>query len=221
MVRPIRLAAMAALAILLATPLAAREVSDAMGTVTVPDLPERIVVLTNEGTEALLALGVHPVGAVNSWQGDPWWDHIEAQMGDAEPAERLLRAFGDLRLGNAARLQPQFDIVLKDRQDDLVLRRLEHKACVRHHRLRFGNSIAAVDRDSAGRGLGQAVDQPRERGLAGTVEADHADPAAGQRQRQRMKRRAAFMRYAGFGEFDLQDYAPGKDRIFIAIEFRF
>ncbi len=113
--RLIRLAAVAALAILLATPLAAREVSDAMGTVTVPDLPERIVVLTNEGTEALLALGVHPVGAVNSWQGDPWWDHIEEQMGDAEP----VGTESAVNLELVAALQPDLIIGNRQRQEDI------------------------------------------------------------------------------------------------------
>lgn len=82
-----------------------------MGTVEVPDDPQRVVVLTNEGTEALLALGVTPVGAVNSWNGDPWWDHIEAQMGEAVPLgkesavnlELIAALEPDLILGNKQR----------------------------------------------------------------------------------------------------------------------
>ena len=66
--------------IFLATGAYARTVEDATGTVTVPDNPLRIVVLTNESTEALLALGITPVGAVKSWHGDPWYDHIKDQM---------------------------------------------------------------------------------------------------------------------------------------------
>src|SRR3546814_20609936 len=58
----------------------ARVVEHAMGMTEVPDAPERVVILTNEGTEALLALGVTPVGAVRSWLGDPWYDHIAADM---------------------------------------------------------------------------------------------------------------------------------------------
>lgn len=58
----------------------ARTVEHAMGTTEVPDAPERVVILTNEGTEALLALGVTPVGAVRSWLGEPWYDHIAAEM---------------------------------------------------------------------------------------------------------------------------------------------
>lgn len=63
----------------------AAEIEHSMGTTTVPDAPQRIIVLTNEGTEALLAMGVKPVGAVNSWNGDPWYAHIAGQMEGVEP----------------------------------------------------------------------------------------------------------------------------------------
>ncbi|EKV31884.1 Iron(III) dicitrate transport system, periplasmic iron-binding protein FecB [Caenispirillum salinarum AK4] len=65
---------------LASAPAAARSVSHAMGETEVPDTPRRVVVLTNEGTEALLALGVKPVGAVRSWLGDPWYEHIAPRM---------------------------------------------------------------------------------------------------------------------------------------------
>lgn len=60
----------------------AREITHAMGTTDVPDAPQRVVVLTNEGTEAVLALGIKPVGAATSFLGDPWYDHIADQMTD-------------------------------------------------------------------------------------------------------------------------------------------
>ncbi|MCR4267447.1 ABC transporter substrate-binding protein [Nitratireductor sp. ZSWI3] len=63
----------------------AAEIEHAMGKTTVPDVPQRVVVLTNEGTEALLSLGLKPVGAANSWTGDPWYPHIAAQMDGVEP----------------------------------------------------------------------------------------------------------------------------------------
>src|SRR5262245_58775697 len=52
---------------------AERTITHAMGETVVKGTPLRVVVLTNEGTEALLALGVKPVGAVKSWTGDPWY----------------------------------------------------------------------------------------------------------------------------------------------------
>ncbi|GAB6936335.1 iron-siderophore ABC transporter substrate-binding protein [Calditerricola yamamurae] len=60
-------------------------VKHAMGETRIPKTPERIVVLTNEATEALLALGIKPVGAVNSWVGDPWYDHIAEEMEGVQP----------------------------------------------------------------------------------------------------------------------------------------
>lgn len=59
-------------------------VEHAMGTTTIAKTPERVVILTNEGTEALLELGVTPVGAVQSWTGDPWYDHIADEMIDTK-----------------------------------------------------------------------------------------------------------------------------------------
>jgi iron complex transport system substrate-binding protein len=96
--------------LVLAAPALAREVTDAMGTVTVPDDPLRVVVLTNEGTEALLALGVVPVGAANSWVGDPWWDHIAEQMGDAVP----VGTESAVNLELVAALEP--DLIIANRQ---------------------------------------------------------------------------------------------------------
>jgi len=96
---------------LLSAPVFAREITHAMGVTDVPDNPQRIVVLTNEGTEALLAIGVKPVGAVKSFVGDPWWDHIAADMTDvvvvgeesAVNLEVLLSLEPDLILGNKMR----------------------------------------------------------------------------------------------------------------------
>lgn len=111
--RPLLAAALAGL--LAATPGFAREVTDSMGTIEVPDDPQRVVVLTNEGTEALLALGVTPVGAANSWNGDPWWDHIEEQMGAAEPVG--MESAVNLEL--VAALQPDLILGNKQRHEEI------------------------------------------------------------------------------------------------------
>ncbi|UJW86064.1 ABC transporter substrate-binding protein [Devosia sp. SL43] len=99
------------LAMLLSGTAMAREITHAMGVTDVPDNPQRIVVLTNEGTEALLAIGVTPVGAVKSWLGDPWYDHIAADMAEvtvlgvesAVNLEVLVSLEPDLILGNKQR----------------------------------------------------------------------------------------------------------------------
>ncbi|WP_246258663.1 ABC transporter substrate-binding protein [Kroppenstedtia pulmonis] len=57
-----------------------REVKHAMGVTKIPGTPKRVVVLTNEGTEAVLSLGIKPVGAVHSWSGNPWYKHIAKEM---------------------------------------------------------------------------------------------------------------------------------------------
>jgi len=111
----ITLASAIGMAAALALPAAAAEITHAMGTTTVPDAPQRVVVLTNEGTEALLEIGVVPVGAVRSWLGDPWYDHIAGQMAD-------VAVVGDesaVNLELIAALQPDLIIGNKTRQEKI------------------------------------------------------------------------------------------------------
>lgn len=113
---PFTPAALAALlTIALALPAAARSVEHAMGTTEVPDDPQRVVVLTNEGTEALLALGVTPVGAVKSWLGDPWYAHIEGEM----EGVTVLGTEHAPNLELIAALQPDLIIGNKLRQEEI------------------------------------------------------------------------------------------------------
>ncbi|MFV0292995.1 MAG: ABC transporter substrate-binding protein [Paracoccus sp. (in: a-proteobacteria)] len=93
----------------------AREITHAMGVTRVPDNPVRVVVLTNEGTEAVLALGVIPVGAVNSWVGDPWWDHIADQMSEAEPVGKE----SGVNLELVAALEPDLILGNKQRHEEI------------------------------------------------------------------------------------------------------
>ena len=85
-------------------------IDHALGTTEVPDDPQRIVVLTNEGTEALLALGLAPVGAAQSWTGDPWYDHIDDRMGET----MSLGNENQVNLELLAALEP--DLILANRQ---------------------------------------------------------------------------------------------------------
>ncbi|MFG6113862.1 ABC transporter substrate-binding protein [Halobacillus sp. MO56] len=92
-------------------------IKHAMGETTIEEKPERVVILTNEGTEALLALGVKPVGAVKSWTGDPWYDHISDQMEGVEVVgdesnvniEKILELKPDLIIGNKMRQEDIYD----------------------------------------------------------------------------------------------------------------
>ena len=96
-------------------------VEHAMGSTDIPATPERIVVLTNEGTEALLALGIKPIGAVSSWSGEPWYDHIAEQMDGVEVVgqetaidlEAIAKLKPDLIIGNKVRQEADYENLSK------------------------------------------------------------------------------------------------------------
>lgn len=90
-------------------------VEHAMDTTTIEGTPKRVVILTNEGTEALLAMGVTPVGAVQSWTGDPWYAHISSQM-EGVPVVGTESA---VNVEAIAALQPDLIIGNKQRQEDI------------------------------------------------------------------------------------------------------
>ncbi|MGP4073492.1 ABC transporter substrate-binding protein [Piscibacillus sp. B03] len=89
-------------------------VEHAMGEATIEGKPERIVVLTNHGTEALLSLGIKPVGAVQSWTGDPWYDHISEDMEGVE----VVGTESGINLEKIAELQPDLILANKMRQEE-------------------------------------------------------------------------------------------------------
>ncbi|MFT4412904.1 ABC transporter substrate-binding protein [Fredinandcohnia humi] len=90
-------------------------VEHAMGTTELDGTPEKIVILTNEGTEALLAMGVKPVGAVRSWTGDPWYDHIKDKMEGVE----VVGEESNINIEAIAALEPDLIIGNKMRQEEL------------------------------------------------------------------------------------------------------
>lgn len=90
-------------------------VEHAMDVTEIKGTPKRVVILTNEGTEALLALGVKPVGAVQSWLGDPWYEHISAEMDGVQ----VVGTESAVNLETIASLQPDLIIGNKLRQEDV------------------------------------------------------------------------------------------------------
>ena len=92
-------------------------VTHAMGETTIKGEPKRIVVLTNEGVEALLAMGVTPVGAVEAFTGDTWYAHTAEQLKDtksvgteSEPSLEAIAALKpDLIIGNKMRQEKVYD----------------------------------------------------------------------------------------------------------------
>ncbi|MFP9139512.1 ABC transporter substrate-binding protein [Devosia sp. XGJD_8] len=111
------LAAILAAGLALATPAMARDVTHAMGVTDVPDAPLRIVALTNEAAEDLVALGIIPVGAARSANSDPWYDYLGAQLADtmvtgeelAPDLEAIAVLQPDLILGNKRRHEKIYD----------------------------------------------------------------------------------------------------------------
>ena len=90
-------------------------IEHAMGSTQVPVNPQKIVILTNEGTEALLAIGVVPIGAVKSWTGDPWYDHIADRLADTQ----VLGTETQVNLEALAALEPDVIIGNKMRQEKI------------------------------------------------------------------------------------------------------
>ena len=144
-----------ALAALLAMPAMAREITHAMGITEVPDHPQRIVVLTNEGTEALLAVGITPVGAVRSWLGDPWYGHIAAQM----TGVTVVGEESAVNLEAIAALEPDLIVGNKTRQEKIYDQLSAIAPTVMSERLRGDWKInMALYTDAAGKGAeGQAA----------------------------------------------------------------
>lgn len=89
----------------------ARLVEHAMGETLVSERPENVVVLTNEATDMLLALGITPVGAVQSWQGEPYYDYLGNQLDNVPVVGDELRP----NLDSIAALKPDLIIGSKVR----------------------------------------------------------------------------------------------------------
>jgi iron complex transport system substrate-binding protein len=94
-----------------------RVVEHAMGKTEIKGKPQKVVILTNEGTEALIALGIKPAGAVRSWTGNPWYDHIASDMEgvcelgeESQPNIELIAGLQpDLIIGNKMRQEKIYE----------------------------------------------------------------------------------------------------------------
>ncbi|HEK9101088.1 ABC transporter substrate-binding protein [Bacillus cereus] len=92
-------------------------VEHAMGKTEVPANPKRVVILTNEGAEALLTLGVTPVGAVNPPTSDSWYPHMKDKMKDVKSVgnesqvniEAIAALKPDLIIGNKMRQEKVYE----------------------------------------------------------------------------------------------------------------
>ncbi|MGG7176366.1 ABC transporter substrate-binding protein [Clostridium paraputrificum] len=91
-------------------------IEHAMGTTDIPENPKNIVILTNEGLEAVLTLGVKPVGAVTGVTGE-WYEHTKNELTDVKPVgmegqpnlEAIVALKPDLIIGNKMRHEKIYD----------------------------------------------------------------------------------------------------------------
>ncbi|MNI43658.1 putative siderophore-binding lipoprotein YfiY precursor [compost metagenome] len=94
-------------------PTTAYTVQHAMGSTTIPAAPKRVIVLTNEGTEAALSMGIKPVGIVRAWGLDPIYKHLTEELKDVT----LLGDENQPNLELIASLKPDLIIGNKFRQE--------------------------------------------------------------------------------------------------------
>lgn len=99
-----------------------RSVQHAMGVTEVRTHPERVVTLTNEATEAMLAMGITPVGAVRSMtvagqDNGVWYSHFGQTLQNAGTVD-----LGDeeqVNLEAIAALKPDLILGIKQRQEKI------------------------------------------------------------------------------------------------------
>lgn len=92
-------------------------VKHAMGETKIKGTPQKVVVLTNEGTEAVLSMGIKPIGAVKSFTLGDWYDHIKVDMegvkivGDENQPnlEMIASLKPDLIIGNKVRQEKVYE----------------------------------------------------------------------------------------------------------------
>jgi iron complex transport system substrate-binding protein len=90
-------------------------VKHSMGEQTFTATPQKVVTLTGEATEAALAMGVKPVGAVKSWTGDPFYPHIAKDL----EGVKVVGDEGQPNLEAIAALQPDLIIANKLRHEKI------------------------------------------------------------------------------------------------------
>lgn len=92
-------------------------IKHAMGETTITGTPKRVVVLTNEGAEALLAVGVTPVGSTKPRAGDEWYPHVAKELKDTKVVgterdvnlEAIMKLKPDLIIGNKMRHEKVYE----------------------------------------------------------------------------------------------------------------
>lgn len=97
------------------------EVKHAMGTTEIKGKPKRVVTLYQGATDVSVALGVKPVGAVESWTQQPKYDYLKEDLKDTkivgqEPApnlEEISKLKPDLIVASKVRNEKQYEQLSK------------------------------------------------------------------------------------------------------------
>ena len=92
-----------------------RIVDSAMGPVAVPVAPRRVVVLTNEALEAMIQLGIQPVGSVVAGTDVQWLPHLEPYMDGIVP----IGTESQVNLELVAALRPDVIIGVRARHESI------------------------------------------------------------------------------------------------------
>lgn len=96
-------------------------IKHALGTTDVPKHPKRIVTLYQGATDVAVALGVEPVGAVESWKQQPKYDYLKDKLKNTkivgqEPApnlEEISKLKPDLIIASKVRNEKVYDQLSK------------------------------------------------------------------------------------------------------------
>lgn len=96
-----------------------RTIEHAMGVTEVPAHPQRIVVLNGDALEALLSVGVKPIGATQAMGDRIWYEHLEEYMDGitnvgsmSEPdLELIMQLEPDLIIGTKTRTESSYELL--------------------------------------------------------------------------------------------------------------
>ncbi|MBX4149094.1 ABC transporter substrate-binding protein [Paenibacillus lautus] len=94
---------------------AERNIQHAMGDTVVAGTPTKVVTLFQGATDAALALGVKPAGAVEAWIEQPWYNYIRDQMDGVVN----LGSENQPNLEEIAALKPDVIIASKTRHEEI------------------------------------------------------------------------------------------------------
>lgn len=92
-----------------------REITHAMGTTTIKGTPKRIVTLYQGATDAAVAMGVKPVGVVESWVEQPIYNYLKEDLEGVQIVGQETQP----NLEEIAKLKPDLIIASKLRHEEI------------------------------------------------------------------------------------------------------